>query len=425
MTPMDGARPVKLLVGLVLVLGSVGLVCAQTNDSCSECHSQLEGELAQPVADMKDDFHRSRGLSCADCHGGDPTKNDPFEAMDPRKGFIGRPAARDIPRFCGKCHSNADFMKRFNPSLRVDQESEYFTSVHGKRLKTGIQVVATCTSCHGHHGIRSIGDPGAPVYVTNVAETCAKCHSNTERMQPFGIATDQFEKYKRSAHAAALYARQDLSAPTCNDCHGNHGAAPPGVTSVANVCGQCHARQASLFQGSPHKAAFDLLEVGECRQCHGNHEILPTSDEMIGIGDRATCTECHTPGDSGYEAAAKVRQMIDDLGTHLASAVEVLDRAERAGMDVSKPKFDLSQGRDSLTHARVLIHAFSVGEVEGVITPGLEVAARSRAAGERALDELQFRRKGLGVSLFFILFLAAVIYLKIRQMEGRNRRSAS
>lgn len=422
---MAPARPVKLLVVMVLMLGSFGLVVAQTKDSCVECHSQLEGELGQPVGVMKADFHGSRGLSCADCHGGDSAKDDPFEAMDPRKGFIGRPAAKDIPRFCGKCHSSADFMKRFNPALRVDQESEYFTSVHGKRLRTGIQAVATCTSCHGYHGIRSISDPGSPVYVTNVAGTCAKCHSSVEHMRPFGIPTDQHEKYRKSAHATALYERQDLSAPTCNDCHGNHGAAPPGVTSVANVCGQCHARQSSLFQGSPHKAAFDLLEVGECRQCHGNHEILRTSDEMIGVGERATCTECHTDGDNGYEAAKKMRQMIDDLETHIASAVEVLDKAERAGMEVSKPKFELTEARDDLTHARVLIHAFSVAEVEGVVTPGLEVAVKSRAAGERALDELQFRRKGLGISLFFILFLATVIYLKIRQMEARNRRSAS
>ena len=37
-------------------------------------------------------------------------------------------------------------MKRFNPSLRVDQEREYYTSVHGKLLKEGVTQVATCIS---------------------------------------------------------------------------------------------------------------------------------------------------------------------------------------------------------------------------------------------------------------------------------------
>src|SRR6266540_7241295 len=32
---------------------------------------------------------------------------------------------------CGRCHSDAQFMKRYNPALRVDQVAEYATSVHG------------------------------------------------------------------------------------------------------------------------------------------------------------------------------------------------------------------------------------------------------------------------------------------------------
>ena len=92
-------------------------------------------------------------------------------------------------------------------------------------------------------------------------------------MAEFKIPTDQYTKYKKSVHAKALYDRQDLSAPTCNDCHGNHGAAPPGIASVANVCGQCHARQAELFQASVHKAAFDNKGLGECITCHSNHDI--------------------------------------------------------------------------------------------------------------------------------------------------------
>ena len=75
--------------------------------------------------------------------------------------------------------------------------------------------------------------------------------------------TEQFQKYKTSVHAQMLYEKQDMSAPTCNDCHGNHGATPPGIASVANVCGQCHARQAELFQTSPHKAAFDQQDLAE------------------------------------------------------------------------------------------------------------------------------------------------------------------
>ena len=410
----------RLLAASVIVLILFSLTPAQKKDSCTDCHSQMEGELAEPVKLMKDDVHRSRGLSCVDCHGGDATQDDPMRSMDPKKGFIARPKPKDVPVFCGKCHSNAETIKRFSPALRVDQEREYLTSVHGKLLKAGDQKVATCVSCHGNHGVRSVQDPLSTVYASNVAETCAKCHANADYMKGYQIPTNQYDRYKSSIHAKALYERQDKSAPTCNDCHGNHGATPPGVASVANVCGQCHVRQSTLFRASPHKAAFDARQIGECVQCHSNHDIMTPRDEMIGVGQTATCASCHTPGDGGYQAAEKMRGMIDELVTSNHNALAMLNRAERAGMEVSRPKFELSEAKDSLTNARVLIHAFSPGEVEKVVRPGLEVAKKSYQAGQHAMAELGFRRKGLAVSLFFILFLAALVYLKIRQIESKQ-----
>ncbi len=408
---------------LLLLLGGLGADAApaqQKKDSCVECHAALEGPLAEPVALMKEDIHRRHGFSCADCHGGDPSSDNLLAAKDPRKGFIGRPSHRAIPTLCGRCHSDAEFMKRYNPALRVDQEREYFTSIHGKRLRAGDTRVATCTSCHGAHGIRSAQHPLSPVYPLNVAETCARCHADAAYMKGYRLPLDQYDRYKRSAHARALYERQDLSAPTCNDCHGNHGAVPPGVASVAHVCGQCHVRQSELFQTSPHKAAFDALQLAECVYCHGNHDVLPPTDEMIGTGEKSVCVSCHPPGDAGYQAAERMRALLDELSRELERARAILDRAERAGMEVSRAQFELGEARDALTHARVLVHAFSVKELENVIRPGLDVARRGYQAGERALAELTYRRKGLAISLLFILLLAALLYLKIRELEGRS-----
>ncbi|QQS47790.1 MAG: cytochrome c3 family protein [Acidobacteriota bacterium] len=411
-------RPGKLYLVPVCVVLLFGLAFAQKKDSCTECHSMLEGPMGEPVKLMKSDIHKSKGLSCADCHGGDASLDDPMQAMDPRKGFMARPKSTAVPAFCGKCHSNADFIKKFNPAQRIDQESEFLTSVHGKLLKQGDQKVATCISCHGNHGVRAVADPQAPVFPTNVAETCAKCHSKPDYMAGYNIPHDQYEKYKKSVHAKALYERQDRSAPTCNSCHGNHGAAPPGVASIANVCGQCHVRQSTLFQASPHKTVFDAMSIGECIQCHNNHEIEPPHDDMIGSGEKSTCTKCHVEGDAGFVAATKMRSRLDELVLANSRAHDILERAERAGMQVSKAKFDLTEARDSLTNARVIIHSFSSEEVEKVIKPGLDIALRSYQAGESAMNELGFRRKGLAVSLFFILFLAGLVYLKIRQIES-------
>ena len=415
---IDRIRPALAVMVLLTVSA---LASAQKKSSCVECHVKLDDpRLSAPAKLFDNDIHRGRGLSCNDCHGGDPNADTSEAAKDPRKGYLGKPRTVDIPAYCGKCHSDADLMKRFNPSLRVDQEKEYYTSVHGQLLKTGEQRVATCVSCHTVHGIRAVNDPLSSVYPLNVADTCAKCHGHAEYMNAFKIPSDQVAKFKTSVHAKTLYEKQDLSAPTCNDCHGNHGAAPPGIASVANVCGQCHARQADLFQTSPHKAAFDQQGFAECVTCHSNHDIATPTDQMIGTQQGALCVNCHANGDKGFVAAAHMRSRIEELIASINKSNEILSLAERKGMEVSKPKFELKGATDALTHARVLIHASSTAEFDKVTAPGLEVAGKGYQAGLDALAELSFRRKGLAVSLVFILFLALLVYLKIRQIERRQ-----
>ena len=417
---LRSALRVALAVSFIalIVICTATFVSAQKPSTCVDCHINLEGRFGDPARSIKDDVHLSRGLSCNDCHGGDPTQTDKVAAKDPHKGYLGRPRTVDVPSFCGKCHNDASFMKKFNPALRVDQEKEYLSSLHGKLLMTGNQKVATCISCHGVHGIRAVSDPLASVYPLNVAETCAECHGKSDYMTEFKIPTNQFQKYKTSVHAKALYEKQDLSAPTCNDCHGNHGAAPPGIASVANVCGQCHVRQAELFQASPHKVVFDNLQYSECVKCHSNHDIAVPHDDLIGTGSQSICITCHQPGDKGYIAAGAMRNRIDELIAGIGRSKDILDHAERAGMEVSRPKFELREAIDALTHSRVLIHTSLPEEVDKVALPGLEIASKSYQAGIGALAELSFRRKGLVVSLFFILLLAGLVYLKIRQIEA-------
>lgn len=411
---------------LIVFLFSAVCAVAQTQnaapneDTCVTCHQAIGDELAVPIDQVKNDVHGQRGFSCASCHGGDPKQEDADLSMDPRKGFIGKPTPRQIPAFCGKCHSNADFMKQFNPSIRVDQQTEYATSVHGKLVAQGDVKPATCISCHGNHGIRSVTDPNAPVYPTRVATTCGNCHSNADYMKPYGIPTDQVAKYMDSVHAEALLQKQDLSAPTCNDCHGNHGAVPPGAASVANVCGTCHVRQSELFQQGPHQAVFDALGIAECFACHSNHDILHPNDLWIGVGPNAVCVKCHDQGDPGYEAAEAIHQDLAMLDSQILAAGVLLDRAGRAGMEVSAARFDLNDASAKLTNARVVVHSVSKDEMDQAVAPGLETAQRVHQAGEDALRDLQFRRRGLAASLFVIGLAIVGVYLKIRQIESRS-----
>jgi hypothetical protein len=394
-------------------------------DNCAVCHLGIgDARLTGPAQEYPQDVHAAKGFGCVACHGGD-TQEPGMEAMDPRKGYIGKPSRQQVIQVCGRCHSDAAFMKRYNPALRVDQVAEYTTSVHGQRLRNlADPKVATCTSCHPAHAIRPPADPKSSVHPLRVAETCGRCHADANYMTGYRIPTDQLQKYKASVHWAAMTAKGDLSAPTCNDCHGNHGAVPPGVGWVGNVCGQCHSVMADLFKKSVHAKAFADMGTPGCATCHENHGIQPAGTHMLGLGDKAVCSACHSADDKGGQAAGQMRGLIDSLRAESDKAAAVLLQAEHAGMEVSQAQFDLSAARDALIKARTAVHAFQVAAVKQEVEPGLGVSAKAHARGIRALEELVFRRKGLVVSLVVIIALIAGLVVKIRQVDRRRESRA-
>ena len=89
-------------------------------------------------------------------------------------------------------------------------------------------------------------------------------------------------------------------------------------------------------------------------------------------------------------------------------------------MEVSQAQFDLNGARDALVRARAPVHAFTADAVKTEADAGLGVSAKAYARGVRALEELQFRRKGLAASLVIILVLIAGLVFKIRRLERRN-----
>ena len=322
----------------ILALGLLALAAAPLagadDTSCTVCHSDAEvfdeADVAI-VADWAKGVHAAVGLSCHDCHGGNPALAlaDDIEAMDEEyepNPYLGAPERAEIPSFCGGCHSDPSFMRRYDPAARIDQEIEYWTSHHGKALAAGDVNVATCVDCHGVHGMRSSNVPESTVHPTRVAETCAGCHADAERMSGYtlpdgrSLPVDQEARWRQSVHAEALFDKEDLFAPTCNDCHGNHGAAPPGLDSINFVCGQCHGREADIFRDSPKHEGFiehneflaDAGEEGcascheppqsqvttvrsftECATCHGNHGVVRPTVAMFGVLPNEPCAFCH------------------------------------------------------------------------------------------------------------------------------------
>jgi predicted CXXCH cytochrome family protein len=397
------------------------------SNSCLTCHAtQTEARIAAPAGLFaQTDIHRESGLGCVNCHGGDPGATDKARAHDVAKSFKGKPVGARIVETCASCHSDAAFMRKYAPRQRVDQAAEYAASVHGQQLAKGDHNVATCASCHGAHGVRKVNDAKSPVFPTNVAATCAACHADPKRMAGYTLPngtplpTHQFADYQKSVHYATLTKGHDLSAPTCNDCHGNHGAAPPGAGSVANVCGTCHAVFAQKFGTSVHKDIFDK----GCVECHGNHAVLKPNDDMLAASGHGVCVSCHDGSDKtdkGAAAALAMRTDIERLKTGLDRTGGLIQRVKNAGIEVSDQQLALREAGTKLTLARTEMHAFVPAQLSPIVAEGLTLVTAADRAGQNGVRELQFRRRGLFVSLGAILIVVVALGLKIREIDRRD-----
>jgi len=331
----------------------------------------------------------------------------------------------NVVKTCSKCHADAAFMRSYNPSLPVDQEEKYRTSVHGQLNGKGDPRPAVCSSCHGSHNILAASDVKSRVYPVNIPHTCAECHSNPDYMKSYNIRTDQFAQFSRSVHGVELMEKHDVSAPACNSCHGNHGAAPPGVSSVSKVCGTCHALNADLFSASPHKKAFDEKHLPECETCHGNHEILAATDTLLGTSSGAVCSRCHTQTVSpkGFAVAGMMRALTDSLALDEHTAIALLSEAEQKGMEVSEAKFKLRDVHQARLQSRTVVHSASESQFRSTVDKGIAVAVGVIGEGRQAIDEYYFRRWGLGIATIIITIVALSLYLTIRRIERRQRTS--
>jgi predicted CXXCH cytochrome family protein len=418
-------------------------------DNCVVCHTDSalhdpetlfsrdpESQESPPHLNLKEfmsDVHFRRGLSCAGCHGGDPEDDEMADEIYER--WPEAPARHEdrtwIPQFCARCHSDPTLMRRFNPGLPTDQYAKYEESRHGLLLLgEGDSKAAQCVSCHGVHGIRSPKSPRSSTHAQQVPYTCGKCHADAAYMSGYlgsngePLPTDQLAQFEGSVHGSALLERGDIGAPACNDCHGNHAAAPPELSSVSQVCRTCHAGNGELFDGSNHKDAFEKHGWPECATCHGNHAVAKTDDSMLSEESSPLCYECHRENaDQNKQCIATAKYFyasITSLATESDSLGEQMHVLAEKGLDIDPLSSALEELDDSLMQLRSRIHSFEKSEFEDVETPGREVVEKGWQLVADAEAEHRYRRNGLIASLVVMVLLVVVIYLKLREIESHD-----
>jgi len=243
-----------MVVGLFLVSNS-GKIFALDENDCLACHGEPSltktgqdgNDISLYVSEEAVNTGAHRYIDCTTSH-----TSEPHQVATPLNKL-------SSAEKCGSFH-------QYEYQLHLQ-------SIHGQQLVQGNPDVATCVDCHSPeanpHSVIRVLEYDSPTYKKNIAQTCAKCHSNEKLMANYGIVEKVYESYMRSFHGKAIrlgtYKPGRLDEATCTNCHGTHdikSVSDPtspvaGLDNLAQTCEQCHpgagVEFASSFLG--HKEA--------------------------------------------------------------------------------------------------------------------------------------------------------------------------
>ncbi len=260
--------------------------------SCRDCHTSIK-EFPHPTKVVQ--------VQCATCHT-DEAKAFPMSAHS----ALGESG-------CASCHGSVHELTTADKLMpgkcvecHADEVNALASSIHGQAAKKGDPDAPRCVSCHGSiHGVTGSSEPDSAVARKNMADTCAKCHSDAGFLSRHKIpVAHPVESYKQSVHARAVALGKE--AATCSSCHGSHDIYPATDSrsrvnhwKVPETCAQCHTEIARQFNGSVHGEAVKtgVRDAPVCIDCHGEHLIMDPKNPASAVNARnvseETCGRCH------------------------------------------------------------------------------------------------------------------------------------
>ena len=264
---------------------------------CAQCHADEVKEFRKSIHGQASAAGDPDAPNCLSCHGSVHEIQSSSEATSPV-------AKKNLPDTCAGCHSNREFLSRHKIPFAHPVEL-YRQSVHGRAVVDGDGAAASCSDCHGSHGILPSQDARSKVNHWNIPATCGQCHA------------DIAKTYVESVHGQAMKAGVS-GAPVCSDCHGEHLILGPkeqgslvnaGRVSMA-TCGRCHsderlalrynlpADRVPSYADSYHGLAMrgGSQSVANCASCHGVHNIFRSADARSTVNAAnlsKTCGNCH------------------------------------------------------------------------------------------------------------------------------------
>ena len=261
---------------------------------CQDCHTSIK-DFPHPAKIAK--------VQCATCH-----DQEARSFTTSAHAILGESA-------CASCHGSVHELttaENLAPAkcneCHADEVKEFSASTHGQAAARGDKDAPKCTSCHGSiHEVKAASEPDSTIARKNLADTCAKCHSNPDFLSRHLIPlAHPVESYKQSVHGRAVASGNEKAAD-CNSCHGNHDIYPArdprsrvNHWKVAETCAQCHQEIGREYKESVHGVAVNagVSDAPVCTDCHGEHLIIEPSNPSSPLNaanvSSQTCGRCHS-----------------------------------------------------------------------------------------------------------------------------------
>ncbi len=163
---------VAIPVAAILVAGNLaaqppnGSQLPPNENSYATCHGEAdrwEGEALRLYVSregLNEDIHCQTGVNCHDCHGGNPSTEEPDEAHAPGVGFR---SLTEVKQSCTSCH--------------LDRLVDLRKGVHAEEGETderGRGTPLECHKCHREdpHQMFPVDDRRSAVFAENQVRTC-------------------------------------------------------------------------------------------------------------------------------------------------------------------------------------------------------------------------------------------------------------
>lgn len=163
----------SIAVASTVVVDSLGLsqrgtAASYSDNQCVNCHAKISQPtgISRRYLDWHFSAHKTGGVGCDKCHGGDATAREPRKA---HKGVINhsqnesRLSLANLPETCGACHKAV--------------VNSFVESVHYQRLKTS-GLGPSCNTCHSHMA------SSVARYPIEASTYCTFCHNSINGILP-------------------------------------------------------------------------------------------------------------------------------------------------------------------------------------------------------------------------------------------------